>query len=166
MQSSLGAIQMITAERLRELLYYNHETGEFRWKTRRRNGRLAGSLLRVTGYYRVGLDGRAYLAHRLAWLWMTGTWPKDIDHVDRNPLNNRWSNLREATQSENNGNMKLDKRNKTGFRGVSEVKGSKIGRRWRAFIAKKTIGTFASPEEAAQAYQCAAKERWGRFFSC
>ena len=66
------------------------------------------------------VDGKRYLAHRLAWLYMTGEWPsKELDHEDRNRSNNRWLNIRVATKKQNGENRKLHKNSQTGVRGVS-----------------------------------------------
>ena len=70
-----------------------------------------------------------------------------VDHIDRNPLNNMFTNLRWATQSINQRNMKLSVTNKSGFQGVSyddkkdrwrvKVSGDNMRRRWKSFACKK-----------------------------
>jgi hypothetical protein len=101
---------ILTAARLREVLNYNPDTGEFRW-IERKGGRRAkvGTVQRrkdgTVAYIRIRVDYLPYKAHRLAWFYMTGEWPSmDLDHIDRNPAYNRWLNLREATATVNNGN--------------------------------------------------------------
>jgi hypothetical protein len=95
---------MLTAERLRELLDYDPETGVFtrrittgrnrRWKA---GDKVSGRPSATTGYLGIGIGKRRYAAHRLAWLWMTGEWPKNLmDHRDCDRTNNRWVNLREV----------------------------------------------------------------------
>ena len=101
------AAKDITADRARELLHYDPETGVF---TRRvasgktHVGDVTGSK-NALGYMMVGVDGSRYLAHRLAWLYTYGEWPKqDIDHIDQDKANNRIANLRDVSRSANNQN--------------------------------------------------------------
>jgi len=157
----------LTAEYVRELLDYNPETGVLIWKrgTRRApKGRIAGCP-RPDGRLSLGIDGHIYLAYRIIWLIQTGHFPvNQIDHIDGDPSNNRWDNLRAATQSQNNSNMRTNKVNKSGFNGVSFYK--RTGR-YVAFIQKnrKTeyLGYFDTAEEAHEAYCARAKELHGEF---
>lgn len=163
----------LAAEQLRDLLHYDPETGVFTRikivapQSRIRVGDIAGSLNH--GYWRIkvgGRAGRAYGAHRLAWLYMTGKWPEDeIDHIDLDPSNNRWSNLREANRSTNIANTKCRSDNACGLKGVYRGQGQK--RPWRAEITlhKKRvfIGAFATMEEAKAAYDALALEHYGEF---
>jgi len=156
---------MIDAETLRGLLDYNTETGVFRWRINRRRlvaGSVAGSP--VNGYVRVFLD-RQYYAHRLAWLWVHGVWPRhNIDHIDGDGLNNRLTNLREATQSQNNANARKRRAAQTTLKGVSLWR----GRQYRAYIKTDGksvyLGTFATEQEAHDAYCKAARQAYGAFF--
>jgi hypothetical protein len=153
---------MITAERLRSLLSYNPETGIFTWRVRR--GRiLAGTVtggIGSHGYVEIRVDYRLYLAHRLAWLYMTGEWPKEtIDHRDLDRTNNRWRNLREATFGQNNTNRRA--RGAQGLKGVTKNR--------RAYVAQiqvagrnRYLGSFATPEAAHAAY-VAASSAHGEF---
>jgi hypothetical protein len=158
----------LTQARLRELLRYNPETGEFRWLKRvnqfARVGRIAGGVNKFGGYLHISVGGRAYLAHQLAWLYMTGEWCRPmIDHRDGNRLNNRWNNLRRATRSQNNANTPRQRNNLSGFKGV----GLRSGRKWRARICKNkrrhTLGTFSTPQAAHAAYVAAARRLFGEF---
>lgn len=147
---------MIALQRLRERLHYDPETGRFTWLVWTVNhvkaGDIAGSL-HVSGRWQVRVDGRVYKAHRLAWFWTYGEWPKgQIDHIDGNPLNNRLGNLRDVSVSVNQQNMKRAKsNNKTGFLGVCPE-----GVRFKASITINRrqiyIGTFSTPELAHMAY--------------
>lgn len=151
----------ITAERLRQILHYNPNTGVFTYLTRRGTqmpGRVAGSKM-VRGNWSIGLEYNRYAAHRLAWLYMTGSWPEfEIDHIDNNPLNNAWSNLREVTSGQNSQNLrKARKDNKSGYLGVYLHKMGKKGKpQWRARIQVdgkvKHLGLFTTAELAHEAY--------------
>lgn len=108
------------------------------------------------------------MAHRLAFLYMTGSWPVNrVDHKDCNPLNNAFINLRQATASQNAANRGVDKRNTSGYKGVSFYK--PLGR-WVAHIRHnyrlKSLGYFDTKEEAAEAYKKAAEAAFGDFSKC
>ncbi|WP_291773785.1 HNH endonuclease [Luteibacter sp.] len=150
--------------RLLNALDYNPETGEFRWKSNgrgrsRRAGDVAGSA-HSRGYVRVKVDGKTYLAHRLAFLFMTGRFPEsEADHVNGIRTDNRWSNLRAANASENRCNSAgQPRRRMSRFKGVVREHRS---RRWKAQITKdgttKVVGHFDTEEEAAIAYRDAAR---------
>jgi hypothetical protein len=156
----------LTRARLRELLHYDEDTGEFRWLKRMngtiRDGDIAGSLTE-DGYRRIWVDGRLYRAHRLAWLYMTGErCPSLIDHRDGDPSNNRWSNLRKATPSQSNANKRVPRNNMCGLKGVSRK-----GSGWRATIHKNGrkhyLGNFPTPQDAHAAYAKAARKLFGEF---
>jgi HNH endonuclease/AP2 domain len=156
----------LTAERLREVIEYNPETGEFRWKktlgSRAQSGKIAGSLDHQ-GYRIIRVNGTTYQAHRLVFLWMTGCWPAaDIDHIDGNKANNRWENLREATPSQNVANSRRNRKNKSGFKGVHAQHG-----KWVASITVNGrciyLGYFDTPEEAHAAYCKAALKHHAEF---
>ena len=147
-------------------LKYQPETGH--WiRLQRAGSGLAGSradsLTKGSKYFQVRVFGKQFNAHRLAWFYMTGNWPTwQIDHVDGLRHNNKWSNLREATQQQNQGNQKKHRDNTGGFKGVR-----KSGRKWVASIGKNYqniyLGTFNTAEEAAAAYKKAAQVQYGVF---
>lgn len=149
---------MLTQAELKTRLHYDQETGIFTWikyiQSKNRNGTKAGGM-RADGYQAIYLRYKQYMAHRLAWLYMTGNWPNgDLDHIDGNRQNNRISNLRECTQSLNNQNQRKAKSfNTTGYLGVSY---RKENNRYRARIGlnKKVIhiGDYLTAEEAHAAY--------------
>ena len=146
-----------TQSRLKELLHYDQETGVFTWLVNRRNrqvaGHVAGCLSKASGYISIGVDLKMYQAHRLAWLYVNGVWPKnEIDHIDGIKSNNKISNLRKATRSLNVQNQKKAHANSSsGFLGAH-----KYGSKWRAKIGlngkKIFLGYFATPQEAHSAY--------------
>ena len=88
---------MLTQKRLRSVLRYEPQTGIFTWTRGQRKGKVAGTTHDARGFLKVAIDGKRYLLHRLAWLWMTGLMPRwNVEHIDGNHANNRWSNLREG----------------------------------------------------------------------
>lgn len=152
---------------LRHLLHYNPETGKFTWLVSRGTA-IAGNEAGTTnekGYIRISINKRWHQAHRLAWLYQTGEWPpKHIDHVNGDPSDNRWKNLRLASRSQNMSNMRRSKNNTSGYKGVSFK--SHAGK-WAAYIKynKKThhLGYYDCPKQAHEAYMAAAKELFGEF---
>jgi hypothetical protein len=153
----------LTADRLRELVHYDPQTGEFTWVKKRRRcsvGKRAGCTMK-NGYRTIRVDDTLYLAHRLAWLYVTGDWPTDqIDHINGVRNDNRFENLRKATNLQNAHNRKYT-RNKSGFQGVR-----KENSKWLAEIKVDykpvRLGLFNTPEEAHAAY-CEAKKRHHSF---
>jgi hypothetical protein len=153
---------MLDPDRLRHVLQFDPESGKFTWlnpqNSRIRAGTPAGH---VGKYMRIRIDGISYLAHRLAWLYMTGEWPSgQIDHVNCDKLDNRWSNLRDASPSQNNANVGPRARNTSGHKGVTWHKRNE---RWQVYLGRSFVGQFVSKDEAAEAYQKAAEERFGEF---
>jgi hypothetical protein len=162
---------MLTQKRLKELLRYSPETGLFYWlvdRFPRHAGDVAGHHGRYN-YVRISIDDRSYRAHRLAFMWMLGRWPTQfVDHIDMNKKNNKWSNLREASKSQNQANISMIKANTSGLKGVSRYRaGDSYGKPWQAGICKdgkrKSLGHFATKEEAHAAYRDAAEKAFGKF---
>lgn len=154
--------------RLLEVLSYDKETGKFHWlkriSIRIMAGDEAGSAT-PSGYVEIGIDGENYQAHRLAWFYVKGEWPKlQIDHKDTDRKNNRWPNLREATHGQNVHNSGPRKNNKSGFKGVSFNKERKL---WQARIMSERklhlLGHFETPQEAHAAYAAKAIVLHGEF---
>jgi hypothetical protein len=162
----------LTAERLREVLDYNPETGDFVWKVTRTSKRMKGLVAGDTkpdGRHRIGVDGVRYKAHRLAWLYVHGTWPSGmIDHIDGNPSNNAIANLRDCTMSQNQANKKRRSDNTSGYKGVYFSNYPKHRHKpWRARITVQgrkivTCG-FPTAEEAHEKYKQLAREHFGEF---
>lgn len=120
---------------LKKLLHYCPETGVFTWKLSQgtvKKGSAASSV-NARGYPRIGVNGKMYTQHRLAFLYMEGEFPPDgVDHINGIKEDNRWSNLRKASQRENGKNTKLGHNNTSGVSGVSYERKSNS---WRARIS-------------------------------
>lgn len=156
----------LSQEFLKSRLYYDYETGKFHWINPRKwnvkPGDEAGSI-EAKGYVVINLNRTLYKAHRLAWLYVYGEWPKNqLDHIDRNKQNNIISNLRQATNGQNQQNTPKYKTKalvRSRYKGVSWNKKCK---RWQVEIQvnKKRIylGTFVCEDDAAIAYLEAKKK--------
>lgn len=143
----------ITQERLKEVLLYNPDTGIFTWLPRTRLKKSlwnqpAGTYDNL-GYLRIKVEMVQYLAHRLAFLYMTGDFPEGkIDHKDNNPTNCKWDNLREATNSQNTMNSKTRSDNTLGMKNIRIMGSSyqvRIGKNGKSY--SKTVPTL---EEAIE----------------
>jgi hypothetical protein len=153
----------LTQLMLHELLDYDSLTGIFKWKSKRKGiniNKILGSS-NGFGYLRITVCGKSYYSHRLAWFYIHGNFPKyEIDHINGNQSDNRISNLREATGSENTQNkFKPQKNNKSGELGVSW---SKSMNKWQSHISvnkqRKYLGCFNTIGDAKNAYLIAKKE--------
>ena len=148
--------EALTAQRLRDLVDYDKESGIFRWRIARPKapiGAKCGCVNKTLGYAFIGVDKRTYLAHRLAFLHVLGEWPVEIvDHINGDRADNRWANLRMASRKLNAENLRKPRpANKVGLLGVT-----KIGKRFQAAISiggkQVKLGYFDTPDEAAMAY--------------
>jgi len=158
---------MLTQSELKHLLHYNPNTGIFIWINphckKIKAGNIAGCVMNKGAIF-ITYKGKKYLAHRLAWLYMTRSFPiKFIDHIDGNPANNIFSNLREATHQQNLYNQKRQKNNISGYKGVSHAYNGKFTS--RIYCEKQMIhlGTFNTAKEAHKAYCDAAHKYHGDF---
>ena len=157
---------MITQEELRKLLHYNSITGVFKWRKSgkgRQNGLIAGNIFKNNygkTYVQISIDNKKYYAHRLAWLYMLGEFPKNqIDHADGNGSNDTWINMSEATHQENSRNQRLSVRNTSGCTGVSWDKKQE---KWKSSIKANgksiTLGHFPDKNDAIKARKDAEKK--------
>jgi hypothetical protein len=144
----------ITQAELKEILHYDLETGVFRWRFASSNRVKPWSVAGTkgdTGYIKIHINKKLYRAHRLAWLYVKGEFPKEqIDHINGNRTDNFWQNLRETSSKQNQENLPLSKNNTSGYRGVAW---SKTSKKWLAHVrhnSKKIhIGLYKTAEEAA-----------------
>lgn len=155
----------ITQARVHELFDYR-EDGVLLWKQTRGcslKGNVAGWKM-PNGYFNAQVDKKNYGIHRLIFMWHYGYFPKEVDHVDNNPSNNKIENLREANRTNNCQNTRIRKTNKSGCKGVSWFKKYS---KWIAQIQvnkkKMNLGYFDDPKEAAEAYKEAAIKNFGKF---
>lgn len=144
----------LTQSYLREVFDFDGQN--LVWKQRRKRvivGTIAGGICPISGYRNIRLDKKAYRAHRLIWLWQYGSFPiNEIDHINGKRYDNRLENLREATHHQNSMNLKLSKKNSSGFKGVSW---DKYNNKWRSHISvfnkMKNLGRFEKIEDAIAA---------------
>lgn len=163
------ASEDITQCYLKSILSYNPDTGIWRYliaRGGRPRGTIAGTI-DPDGYNVVTIRKVHYRGGRLAWFYMTGDWPPDmVDHIDLNPGNDAWSNLRLATNGENQANQPAKARNLLGAKGVKFITASKKN----PYVASirydgkhHHIGVYPTLEEARAAYAARAKEIFGEF---
>lgn len=148
---------MLTAQRLRRVLEYLPNTGEFRRiEVHRKHPQYFGKVtgwLTSSGYQSIQVDGCKFMAHRLAFLYMTGRWPpEDIDHIDGDRSNNRWANLRPTSRAVNLQNQRRARSNNiAGFLGV-KLHRKRFQARIRVNKKEIYLGVFDTPEQAHAAY--------------
>ena len=148
----------ITSERLRELVSYDAETGRFFRKSRRKGVTLGAEAgcIGSDGYVVFNVDNTRYLAHRLAWLYVTGSWPEgQIDHINGNRSDNRFVNLRDVPQSINMQNLRAAQRSKKSCN-LLGVYFNKKDKFWYSQIKingkNKSLGCFNDAAKAQAAY--------------
>lgn len=155
----------ITLEKLKQILRYDPISGLWIYlksRGRCKAGSIAGTLA-TNGYILIYIDGIPYMAHRLAWFYMTGEWPKEeIDHKNNIRDSNEWENLREATRVENIANSPKFSTNNSGYKGVYYHNG-----KYEAAITfnneRLYLGSFDTPQKASEAYIAKSKELNGEF---
>lgn len=154
------ATNILTQDRLKQLLNYDPETGVFRYACARpkvRVGAVAGHTHAGHGYRQIKLDGKLYLAHRLAWLYVHGEWPTDLlDHINRNRVDNRLANLRLSDKYLNRQNTNTPANNTSGAKGVTW---NKTLNKWHARLSlhgkRYHVGWFLDKDAAVAARHAA-----------
>jgi hypothetical protein len=154
---------LLSVERLKEVLLYCPISGEWTWKTSIQRQHKAGSSAgwnRKDGYRLIGIDGETHYAHRLAFLWMTGGWPTDeVDHIDRNPSNCAWSNLRIVNRQLNTWNQGAQSTNTSGVKGVSFHQRDRM---WIAqiYVSGKVISKWFKTKDEAISFRQQLEETY------
>lgn len=155
----------ISRDRAFELFSYDEGSGVLLWRVSKGKaaaGSAAGAR-QANGYLRVQVDGLFYAVHRLIWFMATGDWPThDLDHINGVRDDNRLSNLRPATRSQNLMNTRLRSDNTTGVKGV-RIKRGKYQARIKVNGKEISVGTYASLEEASAARREAERKIHGMF---
>lgn len=151
----------ISAERLRQLLDYDRTSGLFMWREDRAQVVKAGDPAGYScnGYTYIHVEGRAYPAHNLAWLHVTGQWPAfEVDHRNGVRHANHWLNLRDVTHQTNAENrVRANANNSTGMLGVTFCRG-RYQARIRVDGKLQFLGSFDTPEKAHGVYLAAKRE--------
>ena len=151
------------AEVVWERFEYNPLTGTlYRRKTGRRSKLGEFGCVSTLGYREGMLDRKMYKAHRLIWLWVTGEDPgaMEVDHIDRNRLNNAWNNLRKVPANKQSWNTNCYSNNQLGVRGVKAIPGtSKFQARIRIHGKLINLGSYNNIEDASAAYERANARR-------
>jgi hypothetical protein len=158
----------VTHEELKKFFSYDHNSGKFYRLVRMGRVRpgLVESVPAFNGYLYLGIGGKKYLHHRLAWFYVHGYWPSDeVDHIDGDKTNNAISNLRCASRAENEVNKGLKKSNTSGIKGV---RWEKHTQKWYAFITVNakmmSLGRYDSVADAVEARERVAKRIHGEFY--
>ena len=155
---------MIDAVMIRRILDYDPDTGVFRWREHFKLnyvGAVAGCSM-SSGYRRLGIAGKRYYEHRLAWLYTYGIWPTNqIDHINNVKDDNRICNLREATVSQNHANKSKYKGEL--LKGVKKHPHGKFSARISINNKEKYLGIYDTEEQAHAAYCEAAQQEFGAY---
>ncbi len=152
----------LSAKRARAVLDYDPNSGLLTWKVQKGSTALKGQPAgyeRNDGYLTVRVDYTNYLATRVIWLWMTGKWPKGlVDHIDRNPRNNKWNNLRDVSRSVNTKNQKVHYDSLSGTKCIR----LKPNGRFYVEVDRKSYGGHATLAAAISARDSVLSENHGR----
>jgi hypothetical protein len=157
---------MITQKYLKSILHYNPLTGRFAWINGITNNpdNMHNGFLNYKGYLMIQIDGKHYRQHRLAFLYMTGEWPKvQVDHENNIKSDNRWINLRNANNQLNHYNKLKPKNNTSGAKGVRRLKTGKFSARIKYNQKEIFLGVHDTLELASEAYFKKAQELANEF---
>lgn len=168
-EQELASTRQVAGTHYRDILDYDADTGTFTYRVRVSSkaapGKIAGWLDKE-GYRCITIQGKKIKAHRLALWWTTGEWPPAgvyIDHINRNPADNRISNLRLASPTQSAMNRSAQSNNRCGHKGVFKTKGY-----WHARMQLNGVtiplGYHKSMQDAVAAYNAAAKSAHGNFY--
>ena len=160
-------MKTLTYDLLTELLHYDRDTGVFTWKSNRSRRVMKGDragTLDSKGYIQIGIKRTLYLAHRLAWMYIYGEWPKsELDHINRIRDDNRISNLRLANRTINTRNLNLRCDNKSGVTGV--WRNQRLNK-WQAYIRVNNkhvhLGVYGNFDDAVKARKTAEQTLWSK----
>lgn len=151
---------------LRKEYSYDPNTGKFMRLSSTNKQAHLGDVSRVhDGYFVVRLAGGKHrMLHRVIWYFVHGEWPKGhVDHVNGDPLDNRLSNLREATHQQNTWNTRVRRDSRTGFKGVTKSRDGKFRANIKVHGKTHFLGTYERAVDAAEAYRAKAQELQGEF---
>lgn len=147
---------MLTSFELTRKLCYNEQSGLFTWlqfdgkSNRVRAGEIAGTPT-TKGYIAIRINRAPYLAHRLAWLYMTGSFPiNQIDHINRIRTDNRWCNLRDVTQF-------VNRKNSASYDDASGAFYDKCRDKWQSWITFEGRKIFLGRHDSREIAECAYK---------
>lgn len=159
----------ISRERFLELVDCDPVAGKLYWKEGHPGcmaGKEAGGMRSDNQCARVSLDRTRFKVHRLIWFYVHGAWPREIDHIDRNPANNSINNLRVASRGQNMQNSKTLSTNRAGLKGAHFKKDRQNFVSRICLNGKQMhLGCFDTAEEAHAAYCAAARQHFGEFFN-
>jgi hypothetical protein len=167
----------LAVARLREFFSYNPDTGELRYRAGRKrkwfksdrlwlswNAQFGGKIASYrhgAGYQCVTVNQRHYLAHRVIWAMTTGKWPKEeIDHINGDRADNRWSNLRAASRTDNARNMAMPSNNTSGVTGVHWFKPAQLWQIYGGYRGGRIV-KYAKTLDAAIAIRQQIKQQLG-----
>lgn len=163
----------LTRKYLKEVMSYDQEIGIFTWNVRKDvpknwNKKYAGNIVgwnHSHGYKQICINYKKYFFHRLAWFYVYGIWPKEIDHIDRDKANNKIENLRDVSHIRNCYNRDSGKKALSGYKGVSyDKRYGTWGANVRINKITKYLGTFKCPT-AAHLARCKAVEELSAEFA-